>query len=71
MTETCEGDAYEEASLILESQAKASLKVLGRNKQPGVDGKPRELFQATETESFKVLTRICQQIEETKQWPTE
>ena len=30
-----------------------------------------ELFQATETESVKILIRICQQMWEMKQQPTE
>lgn len=49
---------------------KAALKVLGRNKSLGVDGILIKLFQATETESVKILT-ICQQIWKTKQWPTD
>ena len=47
---------------------KAALKVLGRNKSPGEDGIPTELFQVRETEPVKILTRICQQMWKIKQW---
>lgn len=50
---------------------KADLKALGRNKSPGVYGLQKELFQATETETVKILTRICQLIRKTKQCPTD
>ena len=38
MTDTFEEDSYEEEPVILESEVQAPLKVLGRNKSPGVDG---------------------------------
>ena len=71
MTDTCEDDSYEEDPVILESKVKAALKVLGRNKSPRVDGIAIELFEARETESVKILTRKCQQIQKTKQWSTD
>lgn len=60
MTDTFEKNSYEEEPVILESTVNAALKVLGRNKSPGIDGIPIELFQATETESVKILIRIRQ-----------
>lgn len=48
--------------ILLESKVKPSMKVLGVNKSPGVDKILIELFQAKETESVKILTRLCQQI---------
>lgn len=56
---------------IPESKVKAALEELGRNKSPGADGIPIELFQATESGSVKILTRICQETWKTKQWPTD
>ena len=67
VTDSFKEDSYEEESIILESEVKAALKVLGRNKSPGVNGILIELFQATETDSVKILTRIRQQIWQTKQ----
>lgn len=46
---------------------KTALKVLGKNKSPGIDGELIEIFQATETESVKIPTKICQQIWKIKQ----
>ena len=43
--------SYEEERIILGSEVEASLKLLGRNKSPEVDGLLIELFQATEIES--------------------
>lgn len=60
MTDTFEGDSYEEELVILESEVKAALKV--RNKSPGIGEILTELFQATETESVNILPGICQQI---------
>lgn len=54
--------SLEEEPAILESEGKVVLKVLERNKSPVADGIPIYLFQATETESVKILTRLCQQI---------
>ena len=34
MTDSFEADSYEEEAIILESEVKAALKVLGRNKSP-------------------------------------
>lgn len=67
MTGTFEEDSYEDDSVILESKVKAVLKVWGRNKSPVVGGIPVKLFQPTDTESVKVLTRLCQQIWKAKQ----
>ena len=39
-----EADSYEEEPIILESEMKAALKVLKRNKSPEVDGVSIELF---------------------------
>lgn len=60
MADIFEEDSSEEGPIILESQVKASLKVLGRNKLAGVGGIAIELFQVTEIESDKILTRIHQ-----------
>lgn len=71
MTDSFEEDSYEEEPIILESKVKAALKILGRNKSPGVDGISMELLQATETKSAQILMRICQQMWKTKQWPPD
>ena len=68
MTYTFEEDSYDEP-IILEREVKAALKVLGRNKSPGLDGIVIEIFQATETEFVKILTRACQQIWKNKAMP--
>ena len=62
MTDAFEEESCEEELVIPESEGKAVLKVLGRNKSPGVDGIFIESFQATENESVRILTRICQQM---------
>lgn len=62
MTNTFEEDSYEEESINVESLVKNDPKILGRNKLPAVDGIPIEFFQATVTQSVKILIRICQQI---------
>lgn len=62
ITETFEEDSYKEEPVILESEVKTAVKLLGGSKSPGVDRIVIELFLATKTESVKILTRICQQI---------
>lgn len=62
MTDSFGEGFYEEEPVILESEVKAALKVLGRDKSPGADRVLTELLQGTEIESVKILTRICQQI---------
>ena len=69
MTDYFKDESFEEQPAVLESEMKASLKATGRNKSPWADGISMELFQDTKTESIKILTKICQQIWETKQWP--
>ena len=59
MTDAFTEDSTDEELGILESEVKVVLKVLGRN-VTGVDGTLIELFQATEAESVKILTRISQ-----------
>ena len=58
MTDTSEKDSYEEEPAILVSKVKASMKLPGRKKSPGTDEILIQLFQATETEPVKILTRI-------------
>lgn len=70
MTDTFEEDSFNKEPVILEKEVKGVLKVLGRNKTPGVDGIVTELFQATETEFVKSLTRIYQQIWRNKTMPS-
>lgn len=48
MADTSEQNPYEEESIILESEVKAIIKLVERNKS-----------QVTEMESVKILTRIC------------
>lgn len=48
----------ENIQLLLENEA--PFKELGRNKSPAMGGKPKKLFCATETESIKIITQICQ-----------
>lgn len=59
MTDIFEEVYYEKDPVILESEEKAALKVLRRNKSLGVECIATELIQATEIESVKILTRIC------------
>lgn len=58
--DTFEQDSYEENPIILESEVKAALEVVGRNRLLGVDGIPIDLFQTPEIEFVKMLPRICQ-----------
>lgn len=71
MTDTLKEESSEEEPEILESEVKTALKVWGRNKSPGADGTPREVLQATETKSVKILTRISSTNMETKRWTTD
>ena len=58
MTDTSEKDSYEEEPAILVSKVKGAMKLPGRKKSPGTDEILIQLFQATETERVKTLTRI-------------
>ena len=60
MTDCFKGDFHEAEPVILEGEVKTTLKILGRNKSPEVDGILIELSQATETESVNILRRIWQ-----------
>ena len=51
MTDSFEEESKDEEPAVPESEMKAALKPLGRNKSPGFDGIPIELFHTTETES--------------------
>ena len=62
MTDSFEGESYGEELAIVESEAKAALRALETKKSPGIDGIPRALIYATETESIKILVKICKQI---------
>lgn len=70
-TENLEEEPYEEEPSILESEMISSLNTLGRNKSPGVNGGLTGLFQATQTESVEILTRIFQPVWKTEQWTTD
>ena len=58
MTDSFEEDSYKEKPIILESEVKVALRILGRDKFLGVHGISIELFQVIETESVKIQTRI-------------
>lgn len=61
MTDTFEEHSYMEEPMILESEVKATLQVLRTSKSLRLDVTLVGLFQATETESVNILTRIYQQ----------
>ena len=69
MTDALDEDCYEEDPGILESEGKAALKGLGRSHRG--HGRVMALLQTTEPASVNILTRIRQQMWETKQWPTD
>ena len=58
MANPFENVPYDEEPAVLESEMKAALKALEINKSPEVDGILIELFQATETESVKILMKM-------------
>ena len=53
------------------SEIEAAFKLIGRNKAPGTDGIPIELFQALDDDAVEALTRVHQCIWTTWQWPTD
>ena len=55
--------------MILQSEIEAALKSIGRNKASGMDEMPIELFQALDDDAVKALTKMCQSIWTTRQWP--
>ena len=71
MINTFKKDSYEVKPVILERKMKFFLKDLRINTSPEVDEILIELFQAAETASVEILTRICQLIWKTKHWPTD
>ena len=66
MTVSFQEESYDKVPAVLESKGKAALKALRRNKLSR-SGILIELFQAKETDSVKILMRICQQIWKRKQ----
>lgn len=65
MTDSFQEASSEEETKVLDSEVRAALRPTERNKSPGKDG------ISTETESIKILTRLCLQIWKTKQWPAD
>ena len=63
--------AYAQEPMIMEGEARPALRSLPRRKATGVDGIATEILLATEEESVKALTRLCQQIWQTTQWPRD
>ena len=55
----------------LECEVKLALGSITMNKASGGDGIPVELFQILKDDAVKVLHSICQQIQETQQWPQD
>lgn len=51
MTHPFEKHSYEENPIVVESEEKTLLKILERNKSPGVDVRLKKWFQTTETET--------------------
>lgn len=56
---------------IRESEVRRALEQINNNKAPGYDGIPIELIKAAGDESIRVMTRLCQHIWETEQWPKD
>ena len=63
--------AYAQEPMIMECEVRSALRSLPRRKATGVDGIATEILLATEEESVKALTRLCQQIWQTTQWPRD
>lgn len=63
MKDTSKEGSYEKEHVILESKVNAALNVLGRNKSPGVDGIPIDVFQARDC--------ICQNPNKMSAWKTK
>ena len=55
----------------LECEVKLALGSITTNKASGGDGIPVELFQILKDDAVEVLHSICQQIQETQQWPQD
>ena len=56
---------------ILEGEVKWALGSITMNKASGSDGIPVGLFQILKDDAVKVLHSICQQIQNTQQWPQD
>ncbi len=50
--------------MVLKEEVQAALKALAKNKDPGIDRIPTEMFQQTDA-TMEVLTRLCQKISKT------
>ena len=61
--------AHAQELMTMECEVRSALRSLPRRKATGVDGIATEILLATEEESVKALTRLCQQIWQTTQWP--
>ncbi|MCO6062361.1 hypothetical protein NG726_37670, partial [Pseudomonas sp. MOB-449] len=53
--------AYDEEPMVLKEEVQAALKGMVKNKTPGIDRIPTEMFQQTDA-ALEVLTCQCQEI---------
>ena len=60
---------YELESGILESKVRWAIKALTNRKAPGHDGIPIEYYKALKEDGIELLTTLCRQMWETRQWP--
>ena len=56
---------------VLKEEVEEAIRSLPAGKSPGADNIPAELIKHGGEEVKKIITRICQKIWETKEWPTE
>ena len=56
---------------ILESEVRWAIQALANGKAPGEDEIPIECFKVLKEDAIKVLTALCQQIWNTRQWPED
>ncbi|MCO6060600.1 hypothetical protein NG726_28650, partial [Pseudomonas sp. MOB-449] len=62
--------AYDQEPMVLKEEVQAALKTLAKNKAPGTDGIPTEMFQQIDA-MLEARTRLCQEIWKTATWPTD
>ena len=71
MSEVFVEDSYNDEPNVLESEVRDALRHLANGKSPGCDEIPTELLKAGGEDVIKALTRLCNCIWKTKEWPKD
>ena len=63
--------AYPQEPAILTSEVQKAIREIKKGKSPGSDDIPIELLSATGEEGLRLMTRLCQEIWDTGDWPQD